>query len=1011
MSEFDFSRIADPGYFSENRLPAHSDHICYATRQEAAAGQSSLRQSLDGLWFFQYAQNPAQTLAGFEKKTCDCRAWAQIKVPGHIQMQGYDVPQYVNVQYPWDGREEINPGEVPTRFNPVASYVKYFTLPENWQGQRVGVCFEGAESGLAVWCNGHYVGYSTDSFTPHSFDLTPYLCAGENKLAAQVIKWTAASWCEDQDFFRFSGLFRSVYLFASPTLHLEDVRAVPTLDGNLANGILAVTLAGTGTGKVALSLLFGKVVACQTVLPYESGAAITLKVPHPALWSAEQPNLYTLEITLTDDGGVTAEYTELAVGFRKFELKNGQMLFNGKRIVFKGVNRHEFCAQAGRALSRADMLQDILTMKRNNINAVRTCHYPNQSYLYELCDRYGLYMIDEVNLESHGSWDPIARGIPGAEKYLVPGSNPAWLAPMLDRTNSMYQRDKNHASILFWSCGNESYGGKNIFEMAELLRKSDSTRLVHYEGVFHDRSYPATSDVESQMYTSTEDIRAFLAKDSSKPFICCEYAHAMGNSCGAMHKYTELADEGGAYQGGFIWDYIDQSITKKDRYGNSYQAYGGDFDEHPNDGNFSGNGIVYGEHRDPSPKMQEVKYCYQNIEAVVGTEDVQIINKSLFTPTSVFDCVVTVAKNGRELRHAGLQTDVAPLSKASYPLPFAPETEPGEYTVTVAFVLSAPTPWAPAGHEVAFGQTIYRVAPPAAPAPTGKFEVIHGRLNVGVRGEGWDALFSLNQRGLVSYRFGGKELLKTTPQANFWRAPTDNDNGNALPARRGQWKLASLYNRLNNFSDDAFAQPAMEETADHFTITFHYTLPTAPAGACSITYTLTPDGTIKVTLDCTPPAALADPPEFGVMFKLSADYHNLQWYGYGPAETYADRCHGARLGIFETTAEDSMAKYLCPQECGNRSGVRWASLTDDSGFGLRFAGEGINFSALPYTPSELESAAHAVELPPVHYTVVRASLAQMGVAGDDSWGARTHLEYLLPVGQPLHFTFTMKGIV
>ena len=1011
MSEFSFSRVAEPGYFSENRLPAHSDHLCYACRREAEAGESSLRLSLDGLWFFHYAPNPAQTLAGFEQPDLDCRAWAQIKVPGHIQMQGYDVPQYANVQYPWDGREEINPGEVPTRFNPVASYVKYFTLPQGWQGKTVGVCFEGAESGLAVWCNGHYVGYSTDSFTPHSFDLTPCLCEGENKLAVQVIKWTAASWCEDQDFFRFSGLYRSVSLYCRPAVHVEDIKAVPALDETYIHGTVALTLAGTGAGKAGLRLRFGSVVVCETTLLYHEGAQTTLKVDAPALWSAEEPNLYTLEVTLYNETGSETEYAEISVGFRKFELKDGILLLNGKRIVFKGVNRHEFSAQAGRALTREQTLLDILTMKRNNINAIRTCHYPDQSYLYELCDKYGLYLIDETNLESHGSWDPIVRGVPDSEKYLVPGSNPDWLAPMLDRVNSIYQRDKNHAAILFWSCGNESYGGKNIFEMSQLFRKMDATRLVHYEGVFHDRSYPATSDVESQMYTSADDIRAFLAKDNSKPFICCEYAHAMGNSCGALHKYTELTDTEPQYQGGFIWDYIDQSITKKDRYGKPYQAYGGDFDEHPNDGNFSGNGIVYGEHRDESPKMQEVKYCYQNIEAVVSDHDVLVINKNLFTSTAAFDCVVTLAKDGVELRRAGLQTDVPPLGRASYPLPFAPETAPGEYTVTVSFLLAAPTAWAQAGHEVAFGQKIYTVKGRAAAQSAGKLEVIHGRLNIGVRGEGWDALFSLNKRGLVSYRFGGKELLKTVPQANFWRAPTDNDNGNALPARRGQWKLASQYNRLNNFSDENFAEPVLEEAADHVAITFHYALPSTPAGACGITYTLTPDGAIQVTLDCTPPAELADPPEFGILFKMDADYHNLQWYGYGPAETYADRCHGAKLGIYKTTAEQSVAKYLCPQECGNRAGVRWATLTDDNGFGLRFEGDAINFSALPYTPFELENAAHAFELPEIHYTVVRASLAQMGVAGDNSWGALTHPEYLLPAGKPLHFTFTMKGIV
>lgn len=1009
MSEFSFDRICQPDYFSENRLPAHSDHVCYATAEEAAAGETSLRKSLNGLWFFHYAQNPAQTIPGFQSPDYDCRSWAQIKVPGHIQMQGYDVPQYANTQYPWDGREEIDPGQVPTSFNPVASYATYFTLPDSWQGQTVGICFEGAESCVALWCNGRYVGYTSDSFTPHSFDLTPYLCPGENKLAAQVIKWTSGSWCEDQDFFRFSGLFRDVYLHAHGKLHVEDIKAVPTLNPELTQGTLDITLAGTGEGQAVVSLLFGSVEICQTTVPYRSGAKTRFQVNAPALWSAEQPDLYTLQISLLDPQGCLGEHTQIAIGFRRFEMKDGLMMLNGKRIVFKGVDRHEFSAQAGRVVTKEQTLQDILTMKRNNINAIRTSHYPNSSYLYELCDRYGLYMIDETNLETHGLWDAVEMGLPDAQRHLVPGDRPDWLPLVLDRANSMYQRDKNHAAILIWSCGNESYGGKNFFTMSEFFRQQDSTRLVHYEGIRADRRYPGTSDMESQMYTSVEDIRKFLAEHPEKPFICCEYAHAMGNSCGALHKYTELTDTEPRYQGGFIWDYIDQSLTMTDRYGRSYQAYGGDFGERPNDGNFSGNGIVYGENRDPSPKMQEVKFCYQNIEAVVGRDTVLIKNKHLFTPTSAFACVVTVQREGRELCRYGLHTDVPPLSEKTYALSHDMPTLPGEYAVTVSFRLRESTAWAEAGHEVAFGQHVYSVEGSEKPLPTGKMEVIHGRHNIGIRGNGWDVLFSRLQRGLVSYRLGGRELLKAVPQANFWRAPTDNDRGNSLPARRGQWKLASQYSAINRITAPGVPDFTLTEEPDAVTLTYRYAMPTVPASAYTLTYVVTPDGSISVNLDCTPPVELADPPEFGVLLRLDSCYHNVDWYGYGPEETYADRCHGAKLGVFHTTAEGSMAKYLRPQECGNRTGVRWATVTDEKGIGLRFCGDGMSFSALPYTPFELENAAHPTELPPVHDTIVRVSLAQMGVGGDNSWGARTHPEYLLPAGQPLHFRFTMQG--
>ena len=1021
VSRFDPGRIAEPGFFSEGCLPARADHRWYASKEDAA-GTGRFFQSLDGPWKFHYARNPASVIPGFETTAFDCHAWAEIQVPGHIQLQGYDAPQYVNVQYPWDGHEEIDPGQVPTRFNPVSSYVRYFVLPEDWKNQPVGVCFEGAESGLAVWCNGQYVGYAANSFSPHAFDLTPFLTEGENKLAVQVFKWTSASWCEDQDFFRFSGLYRSVYLFTAPAVHVYDVTAVPRLNETFTEGTVDVTLLGNGTGTVRVSLLEDEKPVAGIVAAFEGAApdgfaaapaaCVALSVPAPRLWSAEHPNLYTLIIETKNEQGEVSEYLPLSIGFRRFALEDGLLKLNGKRIVFKGVNRHEFGADCGRAVTRAQTLQDILTMKQNNINAIRTCHYPDQTFLYELCDRYGLYLIDENNLESHGTWEAAARGLPGGRGQVVPGDSPAWLAPMLDRVNSTYQRDKNHPSVLIWSCGNESFGGKVIYEMAEKFRALDAMRPVHYEGVHWDRRYPATSDMESQMYTSAAEVAAYLQKDRSKPFLLCEYSHAMGNSCGALHKYTELTDTEPLYQGGFIWDYIDQSLTKRDRYGNPYQAYGGDFDDRPNDGAFSGNGLVYGDTREPSPKMQEVRYCYQNIEAVVSDTEVLVKNKHLFTATDAFDCVVTLAKEGRILQERSLATCVPPLGEKTYPLPFERVTQSGEYAVTVSFRLRTDTLWAKAGYEIAFGQHVYKNA--SSPVcHRGTMRVEQGRLNLGVRGENWEVLFTLFStisQGMVSYRYAGRELLKTPPLPNFWRAPTDNDRGNAMPERYGQWKLASMYSRRSPSDAPNRGEAEVEITPEAVRVSYCYRLPTCPAADCTLSYTVLPDGTVRVTLCCTPPVALGDMPEFGVLFKMDADYDRLQWYGLGPEETYADRCHGARLGIYETTAHASMARYLRPQECGNRLGVRWAKLTDRQGRGLYFTGDDFSFSALPYTPHELENAAHPFELPPVHSTVVRASLAQMGVGGDDTWGARTHPEYLLPAGKTLSFTFTMKGI-
>ncbi len=569
--------------------------------------------------------------------------------------------------------------------------MKYFSVPERMKGKRIFVSFQGAESGLAVWLNGVFIGYSEDSFTPSDFELTGYLKEGQNKLAVQVFKWTAGSWCEDQDFYRFSGLYRDVFLYTVPNVHIRDLRIRAIPDETLQKAELEIVSCTWGEGKARFVLSrYGKVfVDEEKELNGEN--RFVWEVDHPALWSAEVPDLYDLMITVTGKDGAVTELIPEKVGFRRFEMKDHMMTLNGKRIVFKGVNRHDFSSVGGRHVSEEELRKDLTVMKQNNINAIRTSHYPNGSLLYRLCDEYGLYLIDETNMETHGSWDTVRAD--GDDDYIVPNDRPEWLPLLLDRENSMYQRDKNHPSILIWSCGNESYGGKDIYEMSQFFRKEDPTRLVHYEGVFNDRRYNDTSDMESQMYTPVEKIKEFLAKDRSKPFICCEYTHAMGNSCGAMHKYTDLTDTDPLYQGGFIWDYIDQTIYKKDRYGQEFQAYGGDFGERPTDYNFSANGIVYGGDREPSPKMQEVKYNYQNITAKVSENRVTIINKNLFLNTNAFDCVVLVERNGKALRQIKMETEVEPLGEKTYPLPFAKETLPGEYTVTVSFRLKEDQIW------------------------------------------------------------------------------------------------------------------------------------------------------------------------------------------------------------------------------------------------------------------------------------------------------------------------------
>lgn len=1027
MSNFDSNIIKNPEIFEQNRLAAHSDHVCYKNELEKIKGKSSLRYDMNGLWKFAYAKNQSLAPCGFEAADYDCKGWDEIRVPAHIQMEGYDVPIYTNTTYPWEADEFIKPGEVPEIFNPVASYVKYFTIPENMKNKRVCISFQGVESGFALWLNGHYVGYSEDTFDPSDFELTDYIVEGENKLAVRVWKWTSSSWCEDQDFYRFSGIFRDVFLYAVPCAHVEDLSVVPTLNDTFDEGTLSVSIKADGDGIASVKLYE---LGDLSVEKYDRAKLLleefdielrnkeicegSCNVKNPLLWSAEKPNLYEVKIIVKDTHGNETEFISQLAGFRRFEMVDGLMKLNGKRIVFKGVNRHEFSSITGRVPNRDEVIKDIVTMKKNNINAIRTSHYPDDSMLYEFCDIYGIYMIAENNLESHGTWEAYNKGYVDLD-FVVPKDKPQWREMMLDRANSCYQRDKNHPAILIWSCGNESFGGKTIYEMSQLFRQLDKHRLVHYEGVFSDRSYNDTSDMESQMYTPAAGIEKFLAEHPEKPFICCEYTHAMGNSCGAMHKYTELTDREPRYQGGFIWDYIDQSIYKKDRYGKWFLTYGGDFGDRPTDGDFSGNGICYGGEREASPKMQEVKFNYQNISVDFDSDYIfTVTNKNLFVNTSVFDAFAILLADGEEVYRTKLQISVPPMDRASYEVPVTLKNSMidvgKEYCIVVSFVLKENTIWEKAGYEIAFGQ--HMIKKPVSEYSCDKsVELVVGNGNILVRGENFKALFSRMNLGMVSYVYGGVEMLPNTiPLPNFWRTPTNNDSGNMMPQRYAQWKIASMY--VTTRQDQRFADtsPRVEKNDNNIAITYTYFMPTTPQSSCEVTYRVFGDGTIETTLSYDPVKELGDMPEFGMMFKLDADYDTVKWYGLGPQETYEDRQHGGKYGVYENKVADNIAEYLVPQESGNKCRVRYAKVMDKKGRGMLFFGDELSFSALPYTPHELENAAHHFELPPVHYTVVRVAKKQMGVGGDDSWGSHTHPEYLLDASEKMEFTFCFRGI-
>lgn len=1007
-----YEKLKNPLFFAENRCEAHSDHSFYPNEEAMESGKNPFVKSLNGLWKFAYAKNEAQIPDGFEELSSDCHSWDTIRVPGHIQMQGYDVPQYVNQQYPWDGWEDVQIGDIPTKFNPVACYVKYVTLPKFWDGKKVFLSFQGVESCVALWVNGSYVGFSSNSFSPCEFELTDFLKEGENKIACRVYKWSAGSWLEDQDFYRFSGIYRDVYLYAVPDVHVRDlhVEAVPSEDFSSASVTVNGKLLMNGSRKWQAAVYLDDIL--ETMIRGEKDEfKAEFTIPEPKLWSAEEPNLYLVTIRIFDDAGNLQEVICQKTGVRRFELKDGLMCINGKRIVFNGVNRHDFSADVGRAVTKEHILRDFLTMKRNNINAVRTSHYPNSAFVYELCDELGLYMIAENNMETHGSWNLIERG-DAPVSFALPGDRTEWEPMLLDRVNTLYQNCKNHPGILIWSLGNESFGGSVISHMADKFRELDNTRLIHYEGVFHDRRYSDnSSDMESQMYSTVEMIKAFLKEHPEKPFISCEYTHAMGNSNGGMHLYTELTEEEPLYQGGFIWDYMDQAILAVDRYGEECYLYGGDCGERPADYAFSGNGICTADGEE-SVKMPEVKFNYQPVKVVVEKDKVIVTNRNLFVNTSVYDCFVTVARDGEDIWFSELSCDVEPGETKEIPLQLAEETEPGEYAITVSFCLKEDMPWADAGYEVAFGQGIYQVEGQKEEEPKGKLHVVRGWYNTGVIGEDFKVLFTDLDGGLSSYQYGGVEMLATIPQPNFWRPSVDNDLGGTVNLMLAQWKVGSqLVSHRKpgmGYWNGAY-NPVIREEEDQITVTYTYNMPTVPASSVTVAYTVTADGTVDCEMKYVPVEGLPPMPEFGMLFKMDADFHNLTWYGMGPGEAYCDRDHGVRLGIWENEVSENMAKHLRPQECGNHMGVRWARVTDDSGIGLEFTGDGMNFSALPWTPHEIDCAQHPYELPKVHYTVLRPALAQMGVGGDDTWGSMPHPQYWLPKNEPLTFRFAFRG--
>lgn len=990
VGKFSLLWLEDPEIFQINRLEPHSDHrIIDENNNEVKP------LYLNGKWDFKYYKNIQEIDFSFIDDPSVLKD--AIMVPGHMQLQGYGKPQYVNTMYPWDGHEKIIPPHIPKNFNPVGIYGIHFDLPEDYKENEVRISFQGVESCFYLWLNGKFIGYSENTFCPAEFDLTEVVKDEDNYLCAMVVRFCSGSWLEDQDFWRFSGIFRDVYLYKAGLVNIEDVELQPILNDSFDEGKLKakIKLRNRLNKKIKLALMVDELEAnCEGC--EESIINLSLDIHRPNLWSAEIPNLYGVKVIVKDaesEKFITGAKAE--IGFRHFELKDNIMFINGKRIVFNGVNRHEFNSRKGRAVNEEDIESDIKVLKRNNFNAVRTSHYPNRSEFYRLCDKYGLYVIDETNLETHGTWMVMGKAVED-RKNIVPGDNIKWQAAVLSRGKAMVERDKNHPSILMWSCGNESNGGTVIKSLSDWFHKRDSQRLVHYEGVFWDRRYDDTSDMESHMYTGAKGVEKYLQNNPKKPFILCEYSHAMGNSFGGVKKYIDLVDKYPMYQGGFIWDFMDQGVYTKTEDGREYFAVGGDFDDRPNDGYFCGDGLLFADGSETA-KIKEAKVLYSPVKLKCEGNRVTIINDHLFKDTSDYEFLWSIKAEGETVEKGSFKVCVMPQQNRTIELNLKEVDVEGEVILECSMVLQEDTLWAEKGYEIAFGQGILKDFDYNHKLCE-KASIINGDCNVGIRMADSFALIDKNSGKLVSVNNGKSELLKGALKPDFWRAPTDNDIGNKSNFKWVQWKIASLYQQCEKLEVD-------EENGE---VTVYLSMPTNPITKCKMQYSFYEDDTIKVSMRIIEGGG--DAPALGLAFEMASSFNKLKWYGNNQKEAYGDRENGSRVELCTSNVEEQYVPYLNPQECGNKTQLRYFRVFDGEGNGIELrSNKEFEASALPYSSHELEAAKNILHLPPSNNKVVVAAYEKKcGVGGDDSWGSPVHEEYRVNIDESSEVVLYIK---
>lgn len=1003
-----------------NALPARATLVAYDSLDEAKAlcrDASKRKVSLNGMWKFNFAVNPANAPVDFYKTDYSVDAWDGIKVPANWQTEGYDYPQYTNTRYPWSVAEpKLRPPYAPEGYNPVGSYVTTFTASQ-WDGvSPVSIHFAGVESCYYLWVNGDFVGFSKDTFSPHEFDITPYITKGENKIAVKVLRWCDASWLEDQDFWRLAGIFREVYVEYTNSVAVYDVFSKTDLNETFDKADLNVDVTIRNTDGVKKNVtvyaqLFDgenevyEKMALPVSLTGEEFQKVTVsaEVANPKLWSAEYPNLYTLVVSLSEEGSET-HYVSTRIGVVKYEIKNGLMLVNGQEIMFKGVNRHDFTCDHLRATDYDDLMHSVLMMKKYNINSVRCSHYPNNPLWYELCDEYGLYMIDETNLETHGTWHYGQR----EEEETLPASKTEWREAVVDRARTMVMRDKNHPSICMWSLGNESFGGQNFIEMREEILKIDQSRVIHYEGTCHFRRFEHATDVESEMYTRPWNVVGNINRNNDKPFILCEYSHAMGNSCGGLHDYWKLFYTYPSLQGGFIWDWIDQAIRTTSPEGKEYLAYGGDFGDTPNDGTFAGNGLLFADGK-VTPKLIETKKCYQNMwfkDADICNGRVRIHNQHLFTNLNEYDFKYKIEVNGEVIGEGEFEADVKPLTKKVVSMGFTvPEEREAEYAITVSAHLKNDTLWAQKGHEVAFEQFVlpYEKKTDDVIAMEGSVAFKEADDSVCVEANGVKVVFDKTTGNMVSYMVDGTEMLYAPVSQNYWRAMTDNDKGARLYKRSATWREAGSNAELVNME--------ITQGEGAVVIDCEYTLPTEKESKSKFTFVMTGDGKLHVAGNLTPALMDADIPCVGMIIPMAPQYDVMNYYGMGPHENYIDRNVSAKLGIYTNTVEEQRTHYLVPQENANKTGVRWAEFVNRDGVGIRIDADSVlEISPSYYTPLETEEYDHDYKLPEPCKVCYKVNCRMMGIGGDDSWGSRPLVQYKNQTNWEYNYTFIISPV-